>query len=65
MIRLDVKTWVQASLMLIGDDYVPGSALDERIVELFQRTFTYDQGAWVMRADASHTGGCLPSAVLR
>ena len=45
MIRLDVKAWVQASQMDISCGHVPGSALDERIVELFQRTFTCDQGA--------------------
>ena len=43
MIRLDINVWVQASLMLIGGGHVPGSALDERVVELFQRTFTCGQ----------------------
>jgi len=43
MIRLDVNVWVEASLMFIGGGHAPGSALDERVVELFQRTFTCDQ----------------------
>jgi hypothetical protein len=65
MMRLDVKMWVHALVMIIGGGHAPGSALDERVVELFQRTFACDQWARVMRLDASCIGGSLPSAVLR
>ena len=45
MIRLNVKVWVQVTPMVISSGHIPGSALDERVVELFQSTFTCEEGA--------------------
>jgi len=49
MIRLNVKVWVHALLILIRGRHVPGSALNEGVVELFQRTFTCCQRASITR----------------
>lgn len=43
MIRLDVEIWVHTLPMFIGGGHVPGSALNERVIELFQCTFACDQ----------------------
>lgn len=45
MMRLDVKIWVHALPVLMGEGHIPGSALNERVVELFQRAFAWGQKA--------------------
>ena len=45
MIRLNVEVWVEVTPIVISGGHIPGSALDERVVELFQSTFACEEGA--------------------
>ena len=51
MIRLNVKMWVRELLILIRGGHLPGSALNEGVVELFQRAFTCYQRASITRGN--------------